>query len=373
MAGANDQQTIIIKRVKGGHAHAHHGGAWKVAYADFVTAMMAFFLLLWLLNATTEEQKSGISNYFSPDAVSQSKSGAGGVLGGTTVSLDGVLTANGGPTFGTPLSAAPMTAGEDSDREQGGEADDEEQGQAEGETEGSARGGLGQANQPLPGRVDNAALDKLLADREEERFEAAAAALRQAIESVPELAKLSESLVIDQTPEGLRIQLVDQEQYSMFPLGSTEPNEHARKLFAMVAQVVGKMPNRISVSGHTDARPYRSERGYTNWELSSDRANAARRLLSEGGLPVERIALVQGRADTEPLVPEDRMSARNRRISLVLLREAADTGGPRIGPAGEVGPRHAETPAPTGTPPAAGPPENRAETPMPSLFGRRPG
>lgn len=167
----------------------------------------------------------------------------------------------------------------------------------------------------------------------------------------------------------------------MFPLGSTEPNEQARKLFAMVAQVVGKMPNRISVSGHTDARPYRSERGYTNWELSSDRANAARRLLSEGGLPVERIALVQGRADTEPLVPEDPMSARNRRISLVLLREAGDKGGPRIAPAEAGGTRQATTPAAGGTVPAnapagiapAEPVENRAETPLPSLFGRRPG
>ncbi|MGE0253839.1 MAG: flagellar motor protein MotB [Alphaproteobacteria bacterium] len=382
MAGVNDQQAIIIKRVKGGHAHAHHGGAWKVAYADFVTAMMAFFLLLWLLNATTEEQKSGISNYFSPDSVSQSKSGAGGVLGGTTVSLNGVLSADGGPTIGTPIAAMSMTAGEDTDFEQGGEADAEEQGQAEGETEGSAQGGLGKGNPDKPGRVDNADLDKLLAEREEERFEAAAAALRQAIESVPELAKLSESLLIDQTPEGLRIQLVDQEQYSMFPLGSTEPNEQARKLFAMVAQVVGKMPNRISVSGHTDARPYRSERGYTNWELSSDRANAARRLLSEGGLPVERIALVQGRADTEPLVPDDPMSARNRRISLVLLREAGDKGGPRIAPADAAGTRQATTPAPgstvpanapAGIAPAAEPVENRAETPLPSLFGRRPG
>lgn len=194
MAGANDQQTIIIRRVKGGHAHAHHGGAWKVAYADFVTAMMAFFLLLWLLSATTEEQKTGISNYFSPDSVSQSKSGAGDVLDGTTVSLNGILAAEGGPTDGSPLPAIAMSAGENAEREQGGEADADARGQVTGETEGTAQGGLGLASQALPGRVDNPDLDRLLAEREEERFEAAAAALRQAIESVPELAKLSESL-----------------------------------------------------------------------------------------------------------------------------------------------------------------------------------
>jgi chemotaxis protein MotB len=146
--------------------------------------------------------------------------------------------------------------------------------------------------------------------------------LRQAIESIPELAQLKDSLLIDQTPEGLRIQIADQEGTSMFPLGSAEPNPSMQRLISLVGAVIEKLPNRISVSGHTDDRQYRSVNGYTNWELSADRANAARRMLAESGLIAGRVALVQGRAATEPLLPDDPLSARNRRISIVLLREA---------------------------------------------------
>ena len=167
------------------------------------------------------------------------------------------------------------------------------------------------------------ALDQALAAREQEQFEAAAEMLRQAIDSVPELVALQDSLLIEQTPEGLRIQLVDQKGYSMFALGSAQPNQQTRNLVQLVTRAVEQLGNKISISGYTDSRPYRSQEGYTNWELSSDRANAARRLLIESGLEAERIALVQGRADTDPLLPDDPESERNRRISIVLLRENA--------------------------------------------------
>ena len=295
---ADALQPIIIKKVKKG-GHGHHGGAWKVAYADFVTAMMAFFLLLWLLNATTEEQKRGIADYFTPAAVSASQSGSGGVLGGTVISLDGVLTANGGPSEGASTPENPVHAAEES----AGDPDAE-------------------AVRADPTEMTEQQLAEEKARREQEQFEQAAETLKQAIESIPELAQLKDSLLIDQTPEGLRIQLADQEGTSMFPLGSSAPNENMQRLIGLVTAVVEKLPNRISVSGHTDDLPYRTTNGYTNWELSADRANAARRLLVGTGLGPDRVALVQGRAATEPLLPEDTGSPRNRRISIVLLREA---------------------------------------------------
>ena len=169
---------------------------------------------------------------------------------------------------------------------------------------------------------DELTAEKALAEREERQFAAAEFDLRQAIQDLPEANELAESLIIDRTPEGLRIQLVDQERTSMFPLGSSEMRQPARKLMALVAQIVRRLPIEISVTGHTDAMPYVGTRGYSNWELSTDRANASRRQLVESGLPLERIAKVIGIADREPLIENQPGSPRNRRISIVLLREA---------------------------------------------------
>jgi chemotaxis protein MotB len=163
---------------------------------------------------------------------------------------------------------------------------------------------------------------KALVEQEEKAFEEAQEALKKAIEEVTALSDLGEHLMIDMTPEGLRIQLVDREQESMFPSGSAAMHEFTRALLERIALVVGKLPNKIAVSGHTDATPYRSTNGYTNWELSTDRANASRRVLLEAGLNPKRIERVIGRADNDPLLPDDPFSATNRRISIVLLREA---------------------------------------------------
>lgn len=326
-----NQQPIIVKKVKG-HGHGHHGGAWKVAYADFVTAMMAFFLLLWLLNATTEEQRKGIADYFSPESIASPGSGSGSILGGKTIAIDGNQVSMGGPTEGASVPLPPLPSGdgeggidgETTTAGDGGETDFPQDGSTEFAENGSTDFAEdGETDQPFNGRLDEDTLEDALAAREQAQFEAAAETLRQAIESIPELADFQNNLLIEQTPEGLRIQLVDQAGHSMFALGSAQPNHQTRKLVKLVSQVVTKLSNKISISGHTDSRPYQTADGYSNWELSSDRANAARRLLIDSGLGAERIALVQGRAATDPLLPDDPQSERNRRISIVLLRENA--------------------------------------------------
>jgi chemotaxis protein MotB len=289
-----DNAPIIVKKIKKGGHGGHHGGAWKVAYADFVTAMMAFFLLLWLLNATTDEQKQGIADYFSPASLSRQTSGSGGVMGGSTMAPDGALTDQRAPVGLTVSIPSAIT-----------ERDEH------GETEG-------QPDEAL----EEESIDQALAKREEEQFAAAEQALRQAIRDLPELQQLAQNLLIDRTPEGMRIQIVDQAGKSMFPLGRSTMFEHTDQLLRLVAAAIGDMPQQIAIKGHTDAAPYVSSNGYSNWELSTDRANASRRALVAAGLAPDRIASVAGRADQEPLTPERPFDAQNRRISVILLREA---------------------------------------------------
>lgn len=306
MSKQNDekQPIIIIKKVKkveGGH----HGGAWKVAYADFVTAMMAFFLLLWLLNVTTAEQKDLISSYFAPTdpRISKSESGSGGVMGGTTMSPDGAMRST-----RTPVSAPETTAS--AEGRQG------EDGDAIGELEA----------------IDARTAEEL--DRRDEKaFEATEEKIKQAIESVPELKELAQSLLIDMTPEGMRIQIVDQEGKPMFQSGSAKPLPQTEKLLTMITSVIRDMPNKISLRGHTDSKPYTKYSGYTNWELSADRANASRRIMLDHELPANRIDNVQGKADREHLLPNEPESARNRRISIILLKQSITPGLPKKTPA----------------------------------------
>ena len=164
-------------------------------------------------------------------------------------------------------------------------------------------------------------LNEALAEREQRQFEAAEAELRQAMQDVPELADLSDSLIIDQTPEGLRIQIVDQERLSMFPIGSAEMFDRTAQLIGLVSQAIADLPNDVSVKGHTDSTPFVSGSSSDNWELSTDRANASRRALIDGGLSRDRISDVVGKADTDHLFPDEPDSPRNRRISIILLRE----------------------------------------------------
>ncbi len=305
MASGDNHAPIIIKKVKKGGGHGHHGGAWKVAYADFVTAMMAFFLLLWLLASTSEEQRQGIADYFSPTVISDSaNSGAGDILGGQTLTTEGSAR-----DTRTPMGVVPSMTG------QGSDGDRSEQGSEPVET----RGGN---NPDWAGRdLDEDQLDAAMAQRERENFEAIAEKLRRTIASVPELNGLADHLLVDQTPEGLRIQIVDRQNSSMFASGSALPLARTRTLLNLVADAVKSLPNEIAIKGHTDAAPFRGDGAYSNWELSSDRAHASRRALLASGLASERVAYVVGKADREPLDEADPYAAVNRRISIVLLHE----------------------------------------------------
>jgi chemotaxis protein MotB len=297
--------AVFIKRIKRVNGGGHHGGAWKIAYADFVTAMMAFFLLLWLLNSVTQEQLEGISNYFAPAAPAATTSGAGGVLGGQTINPEGAqINQKSTPTVS--LALPPPKSG------LGGEENQSSDNEKEKEKESD------------PNKVSEEALKK----KEEEQFEKAKEELNQALKQIPNAVQLARSLLVDNTPEGLRIQIVDQEGLPMFASASAEPLPRAKELLKLVAQVIGEMPQKIAISGHTDSVRFGTGTGYGNWELSSDRANATRRTLQDLGVPIERVNRVVGKADTEPLLKEDPANARNRRLSVILLRASAD-GNPQ--------------------------------------------
>ncbi|HRE60933.1 MAG TPA: flagellar motor protein MotB [Micropepsaceae bacterium] len=288
--------SIVIKKVKKVAGGGHHGGAWKVAYADFVTAMMAFFLLMWLINTTSPEQKRGIADYFAPQSVSESTSGSGGILGGTALGEDG---AKGEGTSAVVVEMAPTETAEPTD---------------EVETDVASGG--------PPSEISEETIDEAIAERERQEFEQAEMALRQAMQDMPDIAELSKNIIIDMTPEGLRIQLVDQEGRPMFEAGSAEPLERTRRLLREIAKVILRLPNRLNISGHTDSASFVGPNGYSNWELSADRANASRRILMQAGVPGDRIFQVSGKAGSEPLYPDDPYASPNRRISIVLLREA---------------------------------------------------
>jgi chemotaxis protein MotB len=287
------EASIVIKKVKKVSGGGHHGGAWKVAYADFVTAMMAFFLLMWLINTSSPEQKRGIADYFAPASVSATTSGSGGILGGTALGDDG---AKGNGSRSVIEELAP----ESPESKEVGQSDN-------------------QSGQPL-NEASEQALRDALQKREEAAFESAAQSLRQAMQSMPDLAELSKQLLIDQTPEGLRIQLVDQEGRSMYEAGSARPNPRAQQLLRAVAKVVNQLPNRVTISGHTSVNANgRSAEG--DWALSAARANSAREIMQGAGVRADRIYSVTGKANSDPLYPDDPMLAGNRRIAIVLLRE----------------------------------------------------
>ncbi|MFN4091973.1 MAG: flagellar motor protein MotB [Brevundimonas sp.] len=284
-------RPILIKKIKRVSGGGHHGGAWKVAYADFVTAMMAFFLLMWLINTTDPEQKRGIAEYFAPASVSATTSGSGGILGGTSLGDDGAKS-SGSQSVITDL--APQAP------------DNTAQGQSSN---------LSSASDEAV-RAENER-------REAAEFASAAESLRQAMQSMPELAELSKQLIIDQTPEGLRIQLVDQEGRSMFEQNSARPNARARLLLQAISRVINQLPNRISITGHTSAAPGSSRAtGPNDWSLSAERANASRLILQGAGVDPDRVYSVSGKAGSDPLYPDDPSLAGNRRIAIVLLREA---------------------------------------------------
>ena len=316
--------VVIIKRSKKGGHDAHHGGAWKVAYADFVTAMMAFFLLLWLLNATTEAQKQGIADYFSPTSLSLSSGGAGGMLGGQTISSPGAMT-NRTAVPSVSLELKPTSGATAGDADEEGGVNDKEM---------SAEQAMAEAEMALK------KLQEQQREGENAQFEETEKEIRQAIEETPELKelekqKLPKGVMFNAYPDSIG----DREGKSMYKSGSTTMLPRTRKLVQKIAIAIKSLPNKVKIAGHTDSTPFSSrkkKKGYSNWELSGERAQESRRVLVEAGLNPNRIAAVEGRAARDPLLPDDTKSPRNRRISILLLRQPPpkDANAPAVGGTG---------------------------------------
>ena len=283
MAGdAKKLQPIIIKRVKKG-GHAAHGGAWKIAYADFVTAMMAFFLLMWLLGSTTEGDKKGIADYFA-----------------------------------SPLKVA-MFGGSGS-------------GDASHIIKGGGQDLTRQTGQVKAGDVQSPRKTINLKALKEEQRRAERVRLQQLKDKVekiiadnPRIAALGGQIRLDMTREGLRIQIVDENNRPMFDSGSAVVKPYMRELLQELGNVLSEVPNRLTLEGHTDSQPFSAgERGYSNWELSADRANASRRELVAGGLPDARVLRVQGLASSKLLDVKDPKAQVNRRISIIVMNRDAE-------------------------------------------------
>ncbi len=286
MAGDSKKlQPIIIKRVKKG-GHSAHGGAWKIAYADFVTAMMAFFLLMWLLGSTSEGDKKGIADYFqAPLKVA--------LLSGGSGSGDSSHVIKGG---GTDLTRS------------GGQV---------------KRGDIDATRQT----INLAAVKAEQRAAETAKLEALKKGMEDLLQANPRLAAMKNQIRLDMTADGLRIQIIDEQSRPMFDSGSAVVKPYMRELLQEIGAVLSEVPNRLTLEGHTDATPFAGDRGglgYGNWELSSDRANASRRELTAGGLPIDRMLRVQGLASSSLYDRNSPESPVNRRISIIVMNRDAE-------------------------------------------------
>lgn len=333
---ATDQPNLIIKKVKKGGDGGHHGGAWKVAYADFVTAMMAFFMLMWLLNATTEEQRSGIADYFSQQLpISETSAGGSSMFNGDTIFVSKQLTSHGQGGAETDEKGEFDPASSEKPPEEIAaevlavpEIKVEIEKQLETletlEAEETAMAEERDRKMDDEGDLDPEALtDEELEAAETEKRDREVRRISRAFAELEEMEDgnaLLKHLSMRMTPDGLMIEITETAGDPLFATGSAKPSEMMRELIAVVAPIVAELENRIAIVGHTDARQYSATSRYTNWDLSADRANAARRLLTEFGLPQTRIARITGAADREPL-SGDAFAPENRRIGITLLRE----------------------------------------------------
>jgi len=279
---------IVVRRVKKRGHGGHHGGAWKVAYADFVTAMMAFFLVMWLIGAGTREQRAAISEYFKNPSMTQ---------GTATMAPPGQTGPGGASTSMIKLGGA-----KDLSRSPGGKS----------------QGGA-------TASVDPKEIEKEARRQERARLEELMQQLQAAIQSSQALAPFKDQLLLDITPEGLRIQIVDKQNRPMFDLGSARLRPYTETILEELSGFINRVPNRISLSGHTDDAPYTSDHHYGNWELSADRANAARRALLDGGLAEDKIARVVGLAASVPFDRANPGDPINRRISIIVMNKQAET------------------------------------------------
>lgn len=278
------QQSIIIIKKKG-HGHGHHGGAWKVALADFMTAMMAFFLLLWLLGSTSKEEQKAISGYFN-DPGSEYAIGQGGASPGLI---------------------------------------DMEQPQKESKSEDPLVENPNDSEntkENTQAAMTEAALKKELERIEQEQLEELREQMEDQIEQNPVFQEIKDQIIIDFTALGLRIQIVDKDKRPMFDSGSAHLKNYSEAVLKALAPLLNKVPNKISVTGHTDSTPYGMGASYTNWELSADRANAARRAMEVGGYPEQKMATVQGMGSAAPYLKDNTSAPINRRIAIIVLKKA---------------------------------------------------
>ena len=271
-------RPIIVKKIIVAAHAGHHGGAWKVAYADFVTAMMAFFLLMWLLGATTEKQRRALSDYFTPTLVEmrQNSAGSNGMFGGDSLMSRDNYPNRAGQT-GTRSISIPRDA---------------------------------------TGTADNAGQDAR--SRDQQRFREMRRQIEQRLERSAAMRRLRRNLRFTETREGLRIDLVDEADFAMFAMATDQLLPEARALVGEIAGVIAASPNGVIVRGHTDALPYASGRSMSNWRLSAARADATRQALAASGVGGARFERIEGVADREPFNLRDRYDPRNRRMSITL-------------------------------------------------------
>ena len=287
-------RPIIVKKIKK-TAGGHHGGAWKIAYADFVTAMMAFFLLMWLLGSTTKGDLNGISEFFK-----------------------------------TPLKVA-MSGGS-------GSGDSSSVIQGGGKDLTRRDGQVKKGDTPAEKKTYDLKAAKAALEREEgQRLQTLKAKIEATIEANPLLKKYKNQLLLDITSEGLRIQIVDEQNRPMFALAKAELQPYTRDILHIIAIVLNEVPNKIGLSGHTDSTPYLSDTGYSNWELSSERANASRRELVIGGMADSKVLRVVGLASAANLDRADPFNPINRRISIIVMNKRTEEAVMRDGAALEVG------------------------------------
>jgi chemotaxis protein MotB len=277
------EQPIIIKKIIKKSGHAHHGGAWKIAYADFVTAMMAFFLLMWLLGSTDEATKKGISEYFqNPYAVSL----------------------NGGEGVGD-RTAIIQGGGEDLTAKDAGQ--------------------VHQGEEVMPSEPSLEDAEKIAEQQEKIQLEQLKGKIESMLAANAELAEYSDQIKMETTPEGLKIQIVDAKNRPMFKLASSRIEDYAQMILHKLAMVINELPNKVSINGHTDALPFpANSSGYSNWELSSDRANVARNELTLGGLAEDKVLRIVGLASSIPYIADKPNDPMNRRISIIVMNKKTE-------------------------------------------------
>lgn len=336
------KQMVVIKKVEDDGHHDHHGGGWKVAYADFMTAMMAFFLLLWILAASDEEKLRGLADYFTP-SLSEAGGRGQGILAGQVLAEDGIMSGTDGPkseeqlpSFGqeNPLAVFDSRIRYDekyasaASPEPGGASGEEGGISSDGSDPEKLKPGVGEHEENIgPFEEDgseqvaeNALAELIEADEQrEEELSEIQEKIENALAAAPELVEMRENLKFELTDEGLEIQIIDGEGRSMFEIGSARIAGRTEELVTTVAAAIANTTWPISISGHTDSLPYADNAAYTNWELSADRANATRRVLIDNGVSETRVTRINAFADSNPISPENSDAPENRRIGVLLI------------------------------------------------------